>query len=786
MTNPEIQYTATPSAYENGTNGLVNYVGGYQAALADKVGPESQIVDKLTQPIAHMDQRADSRSNASSNMSKREVRIEMLKRCAKGFTSAFVVSGAITAVSTMTAAQVADASITAATAGTNKVAGLIAMGIGTTVGVGLTLRQINKWRKARKAEGKSAGFKDFIKDRKMVMTTATTILGCAALGAAATGNPGWAAGLGTAALTIGTANGVISNYQDSKKMGLSKLESIGWSVAQAGANIIGMQAGIQTAHAGIDWYNKHNPDNTLFQHRETHTETTSETIKTEEIVYKDGAIEASKETLMKLYDGNTEALNHDLSQVKAQLEAMGVKDVDPHRALQMLADAGMNTGVDKINFNGTDYVHNNGNNCVMGEGWQQTQGISSETVNALASVKGPDGTITITPETVQALRTVDPLVSMSNQVGYGGPTSDHFVDTRPGGLDNNAVRQDGVFVGKENGDFFATNANGESAFETRINETTVTHTNTTETLVPQKPVNGWGMFGVMGNILNPIKKLKERVGSLLDATKGIFKKKKKEPIDDPIVIPVDPIIIPDDPIIIKKDPNITKLLMDEYEIVYGVKPKEDGQSFKNYCKRVEKEHQSDAPEQNMVQFLLNRRSKLDEAINKGAPEHEKKEHNKMAFIDRRAFSPQVITIRENIMTSNLTAQNYQGAITMSAFITMAPYALDRVGEDGRKAHLIGKEGSRDISKNPNLDRYDEKSTFTVTDLNKLLVEKLPLAKCQISGTGIHAMKEAMYQVRKDNGGQGAPEPKKKADRVNPRANPKQKNNGNWKTGGGRS
>ena len=43
------------------------------------------------------------------------------------------------------------------------------------------------------------------------------------------------------------------------------------------------------------------------------------------------------------------------------------------------------------------------------------------------------------------------------------------------------------------------------------------------------------------------------------------------------------------------------------------------------------------------------------------------------------------------------------------------------------------------------------------------------------------MEEAMYQVREDNGGQGAPKPKAKADRVNPKANPKQKNNGSWKT-----
>ena len=790
LTNPEQKYAVTPLAYECGTDGMVNYVGGYQAALADKVGKESQIVDKVTQPIAHMDKRADNRSNATSDKSKREIRIEMLKRCAKGFASAFALSGTITAVSTIVAA---DAATTVATAGTNKVAGLVAMGIGTTIGVGLTLHQINKWRKSRKAEGKSAGFKDFIKDRKMVMTAATTVLGCAALGAAATGNPSWAMGLGTAAMTVGTANGVISNYSDSRKMGLGKLESIGWSIAQAGANIVGMQAGIQTAHAGIDWYNKHNPDNTLFQSSQTHTETATKTIITEEFVYKDGVIEASKNTLMKLYDGNTDALNRDLNQIMQQLEAQGITNVEPPRFLQASVDAGMNTGVDKINFNGTDYVHNNGNNCVMGAGWQEAQGISAETVNNLASIKGADGTITVTPEAIQAFKTVDPLISASNQVGYGGITSDHFVDTRVGGLDNNAIaRDDGVFVGQKDGDFFATNANGAFPYDVRYNETTIPYITTTETLVPQEPVHGVGMFGVMGNILNPVKKLKDRVGSLLDATKGFFKKKdiptpvpvppepKPEPKHEPKPEPIPPVVVIDDDKK-KEDPNIKKLMMDEYEIVYGIKAKEDGQSFINYCKRVEKERQADAPEKNMVQFLLNRRTELDAAINTGAPSHEKKEHDKMATIGRRAFSPQVCEIRQNIMQSNLTAKNYTGAITMSAFITMAPYALDRIQPNATNSHLIGKEGSRDITKHPNLSRVDEKSTFVVTDLNKLLVEKLPLEKCQINGTGRHAMEEAMYQVREDNGGQGAPKPKAKADRVNPKANPKQKNNGSWKT-----
>ncbi len=490
LANPNKPMSISHKAFDAGVDNAVNATAGYANTLAQTVGRDKPVVTSVFKPIEDLDKRAAARTDNKTN--KKAARIEMLKRTVKGAASAFLVSGAITTIGTM---------------GANKVAG---MAIGTGLAVAMTAVQIYKWRKQQKKEGNPAGFKAMLKNRKLVMTVATTAMGAAALGFAATGNPGMASALGIGALAVGTANGVISNYGDSRKAGLGKVESAGWAAVQAIANVAGATAGRVTANMAIDAYNHAHPGNDLFQHKE------QEITKRQETVYDDGVKERAKVTVGKWYAGHEDVLQQRVDEINQYNHDNGTH-IDPYRYLMAAHDAGAQAPDNMTLHNqGAPDVASHGNHMVLGEGWSQETGISQQKVDNLAGSITSDGHVNLSPESVKAFQEIDAHINRYNQVGYvnGAPYQNDGV------LDSNASQNDaGRFVQDAKGDRYTTYADGDSPYKQINIKTTVTHT------VDNQRVDGVGMFGVLGNVLGG-KKLRKRAGSLLDRIFG----KKKQPV----------------------------------------------------------------------------------------------------------------------------------------------------------------------------------------------------------------------------------------------------------------
>ncbi len=488
LANPEKPMAISHKAFEAGVDNAVNATAGYANALAQTVGRDKPVVMSVFKPIEDLDKRAAARTDNKTN--KKAARIEMLKRTVKGAASAFLVSGAITTIGTM---------------GANKVAG---MAVGTGLAVGMTLWQVHKWRKQQKKEGKPAGFKAMLKNRKLMMTVATTAMGAAALGFAATGNPGVASALGIGALAVGTANGVISNYGDSRKAGLGKFESAGWAAVQAIANVAGAYGGRVTANMAIDAYNHAHPGNDLFQHKE------QEVTNRRETVYDDGVKERAKVTVGKWYAGHEDVLQQRVDEINQYNQAHGTH-IDPYRYLMAAHDAGAQAPDNMTLHNqGAPDVASHGNHMVLGEGWSQETGVSQQEVSNLANSVTSDGHVNLSPDAVKAFQEIDAHINRYNQVGYvnGAPYQNDGV------LDSNASQNDaGRFVQDAKGDRYTTYADGDSPYKQINIKTTVTHT------VDNQRVDGVGMFGVLGNALGA-KKLRKRAGALLDR---IFSKKKQ-------------------------------------------------------------------------------------------------------------------------------------------------------------------------------------------------------------------------------------------------------------------
>lgn len=505
LSNSEKPMGVSATAYEATIDNCINSTAAYATRLGTKIGKDKPVVTKVFEPLEDLDKRAGDRT--TETFDKRKVRIQQLKRAAKGAMSAFLVSGAITVVGTAVAS---DAKITVATHGLNKVAG---MAIGSALAIGMTIHQIHRWRKDRKAHGEKTGLKAALKDRRLMSTITTTALGAAAVGFAATGNPAVAQWLGYGAMAVGTANNVINSYQDVKKAGLSGLEAFGWAALQATATIGGGMAGRYAANAGIDAFNKANPENEIFQHKETTTTTTIE----QTTVYKPEAIENAHKILDYWYKDNPELLQQRIDAINSYNDLNGT-DINPERYLLAAHDAGaLSADNNMLHVQDGADISTNANHKVLGSGWSNQTGVSQDIVNNLADSVSGNG-VTITPESLDAFRQIDQYIGVQNHVGHV-PGASYQND---GVLGYNAEpAADGTVHVSENGDRWTTYANGDSATEVieKIHDTPVT------TMVRNESDLGLGMVGVLGTKTRGIKKLKERIGAFADK---LFGKKRDE------------------------------------------------------------------------------------------------------------------------------------------------------------------------------------------------------------------------------------------------------------------
>ncbi len=700
LADPTKKKEVSEEAFIKGINVLADQNAGYADVVGHDIGRTHSVVHKIHEPIKDLDYNAHRRM--AGLPSKGAVRREMASRLVKGAISTVAVSAGITVLGTMASA---DAGLTASTGGLNKLAG---MAIGTGLAVGMTVWQIKKWRKAQKQAGKPAGFKAFFKDRKMMMTVATTAMGATALGFAATGNPGVAQALGLGALAIGTANGVISNYKDSREQGLGKFESIGWSAGQAVINVAGAAFGRWGAGQIIEAYNHANPDNNLFRHDET----TSQTHIERHYVYDQEMDAAAKGTLEKFYNGNTEAMNADLAKVQAQFDELGYKG-SAARYLMQAIDAGHNTGIDTVHHvQGGSDIHSHGNHTVMTDSWAEGRMNVEDLHGFRDSIENG-----ITRDNLKTFELIDRHVNENNQIGWvkGADMQNDGV------LGYNANEQDGKFVTAEGdkADRYTTYAGDERDKWHYHEETNTTYTTNK---VDNEIVGGVGMFGVLGNFA---KKAKDRAGSILDKIVG--KKGKVLPPEPPVPpVPPEPVIPPVPPVppvpIIEEDKS-KKMLMEEYYIVYGVIPKEDAPSFVKYCERVEKERVAGNQDKPMEDFLVERKSALKESIMNNY-DGDKKSFERIFDNPKLVGKANAVAeTRNSLMGSNLPGEAYTDMITMSAFTKYSKHVM--------RADNINADYARDPTKGPVVLKDIKKaSVVTITNLYNYLVKGKKLEDCQ--------------------------------------------------------
>lgn len=737
LRNIDKPMTISHQGYESALDAAVNDTAGLANRIAQKVGRDKAIAMKVIDGVDKYDKRAKDRTEVK--VDKKQIRKEMLRRTAMGGLSALLVSGAITTVGTIAAS---DASLTAATGGMNKVAGAA---IGTTLAVCMAIRNYRHWSQERKKEGKNTGFRQFIKEPRNLVSLTTTVLGAAALGFAATGNPGVAAALGYASLAIGSASGIVTNYQDSKKAGLSTAESAGWAVAQTATNVVAGFMGREAANGLINLFNHAHPDNSIFQHKANIGEHIDETVKSEVVtVYKDGVVENAQRILGSWYNENPDLLQQRVDAINAYNAEHGT-DINPYRYLLAAHDAGALTADNNLLHvqDGPD-IHSNANHKVLGAEWSQTTGVSQDSVNTLAGSVHGDG-VTITEDSIKAFEQIDKHISSINQVGHvaSNPHQDDGV------LSYNAeVDANGAAVHSDKGSQYTTYADHDGVFKQKIIDTVIDDVVQDYAMVRNETDLGVGMVGIVTN--RPKKSLKERIGSFFDK----ILRKDKIPAKTPEPTPPAevPAFVPTPPEKPKEqkaprpkeDPN-KKLLLDEYKIVYGVEPKTDGtdQAWNKYCERVEAERKVQAPEQNMTQFLLLRRERLDKAIMDAVPSELtttqsgkpiRKDYYIKQMTDSRDKAGVVMEARQSLMQSNLTKDNFANKITLSHFTKYIPHFINK--------HDNVADNSRDIALNPDMKKYYNKpnSDVDIIDLNQYLVDGKPLEQSSIQGKGKDAHK----------------------------------------------
>lgn len=712
--NIEKPMTISDTGFEAGVDSQVDQAAAFAERLADdkKLGKDSPLAAKVLNPISKIDHRAADRTT-EKKPSKREIRMEMLKRTLKNGASAFLVSGAITVAGT---AMAADASLTAMTGGLNKVAGAA---IGTALAATMVTRNIIRWRKERKKNGQKAGLLSMVKDPRLMTSVATTAMGAAALGFAVSGNPGTAAALGYGSMAVGIGSGIVFNAKDSVKAGLSGWEAAGWAALQAGVTVGAGFGGRAAANAGIDWYNDHNKDSNLFQHQEkigSHMEKDgTETV----IDYPKLEQNAEKFLENNWYKDHPELLQ---SRIEA-LQAAGFEN--PHHALLAAHDAGM-IAPDNMQMYGGSTSH--GNHTVFTKYWAQEANVSFDDVQSMKNLFNNDGTVNTAA--AEAYKNLAPHIGEDNFVTRMDPRP---VIRELYGDRESTYDHDGKLPIKEIDKFKEVDDYGM--------------------VKNDNSGLGLGMVGILTHPVKAAKKLKTRIGSFMD--KIIHKEK---PMPAPIPTPVPPAPKPEP----KPEPNPTpkpeitddKLMLDEYKIVYGIAPNtEEGknEAWKNYCQRVEEERKTTAPEMSTNEFLLARRKRLDDLIMSSVPgetqvnadgKPTRKDYMLKQAKDDRGHAGVVMEARQNLMQSNLTKDNFRNKITLSHFTKF-------IGHFVKKDEVVA-DGSRDISLNPQLkDKYKGgKSKVAVVDLNQYLVDGKPLdeAKQKVSGQDARM---AMAEVKKN-------------------------------------
>ncbi|MCL1786230.1 MAG: hypothetical protein FWG39_03740, partial [Alphaproteobacteria bacterium] len=337
----------------------------------------------------------------------RAKRIELVKKILIGGGVAFLTSAAIT---TIAAAAVATAGLS--------VAASVAV-IGVVTSISMAGWQIQKWRKRQRDKGLPDDMNAMLKDKKMMASLGTTALALFAMLFGAAGLTAAAMYLGYGALVLGAGGGAVAMFKDAKASGLSAVESMMWALANVIATVGGGIGGRMFANAQINAYNERNPENTVFQTKETTETTVKEPDQTKtrtetETVYKSGAVDSSENILKGWYKSNPDLLESRLDSLMSQ----GMSRDDAIRYLLVAHDAGA-----RIPTNLTFQDGSHGNNMFVGPKVFEAQGITNDMrLDLVNSINGD--TVNLTDSVRSTFNTMNPAISGNNQVGPfpGAPT----------------------------------------------------------------------------------------------------------------------------------------------------------------------------------------------------------------------------------------------------------------------------------------------------------------------------------------------------------------------------
>ncbi|MBQ8482350.1 MAG: hypothetical protein IJ532_07450 [Alphaproteobacteria bacterium] len=593
------------------------------------------------------------------------------------------------------------------------------------------------------------GWKDVKKDLKspqFVSAVTAGALGGASVGFAMSGCAKCAMACGVASLAVASAGRFYAPYRDMRLHGHGKVKSAIMGVVNAAAVALGGKLGHELAstnnhvevvanekqakelYKDMDAAEKEGWRGELSTEQKdgftlVDTREGSEWVETATLKAK------ALDTLQHFYGHNQDALNHDLQQVSQQLHALGRDDISPEVFLRDACDAGMNTGIDTINhIDGGGIVHTHGNNLVMTDAWATQHNVDVNGVHALGGIKAPDGTITITKEALAGFDAVKTSVSMINEIGStlnadGSRLSGHL----DGVLHRNAMVDDTnttVHAPDGKGTEFNTYANGENGYE-----------HTTENLFAKFTKSVEAVTGFGATILSWPRKVKQflRPGAKADRTATIEKPqdKKPEPQDkQPItVVGSNPkkkeYVKPE--IIVKNIQPVTdvkdKLLNEEYQMLYGYKPDSNDKQYQAYCKRVEKELENKPEFKNMVDFLKDRKDRMNAAViphvtetniaqtvekdvvHLGGYAQAKKEKIVKDFELKRANSPLTAAIRQDFWKSNnKTADEW----SFEDLITHAPHYLTQTTNEATNIDEKKAELRRDNNEAGKANRFKTK------------------------------------------------------------------------------
>ena len=204
---------------------------------------------------------------------------------------------------------------------------------------------------------------------------------------------------------------------------------------------------------------------------------------------------------------------------------------------------------------------------------------------------------------------------------------------------------------------------------------------------------------------------------------------------------------------LQNEPWNNPLLLQEYEIVYGITPKVTALEGEKspaelYYKRVAKERSLEGSHQSITDYLLRRRKRLDEMVQllKHQPNNatfdpkimleDYSDHLTGRKSGGRAGSEIVTKTRQSLMQSNLTPENYVKRLTLTHFLRYMKHFIE--------GNELFSDGSRDMSLNPSLKRNSNHiSTHDVNDA--ILSGKIERAPKRVTNVVIHRPKKEPWK-----------------------------------------